>query len=68
MSNDRLGSDFYMWIISRRVDLNEGFKGSRGQGFERNAESKASPLENKHLIPGPLGPFLPTDWEKNHKY
>jgi len=24
----------YLWIISKKVDLNEGFKGSRGQGFE----------------------------------
>jgi len=23
-------------------------------------------LENKHVNPGPLGPFLTTDWEKNH--
>ncbi|MBL7205610.1 MAG: four helix bundle protein [Desulfobacteraceae bacterium] len=22
--------------------------------------------ENKHLNPGPLGPFLPTNWEKSH--
>ena len=34
---------------------------------ERMLETLIKSLENKHLNPGPLGPFLPTNWEKNQK-
>jgi hypothetical protein len=33
---------------------------------ERMLKAMIKSLENKHLNPGPLGPFLPTNWEKNH--
>jgi len=32
---------------------------------ERMLKAMIKSLENKHLNPGPLGPFLPTNWEKN---
>ena len=31
---------------------------------ERMLKAKINSLENKHLNPGLLEPFLPTDWEK----
>jgi hypothetical protein len=31
---------------------------------EGYGEKTTLELENKHLNPGPLGPFLPTSWEK----
>ena len=34
---------------------------------ERMLKAMIKSLENKHLNPGPLGPFLPTNWEKNPK-
>jgi four helix bundle protein len=35
---------------------------------ERMLKALIKSLENKHLDPGTLGPFLPTNWEKNHIY
>ena len=32
---------------------------------ERMLKAMIKPLENKHLNPGSLGPFRPTNWEKN---
>jgi len=36
------------------------------QQIERMLKGLIKSLENKHLNPGPLEPFLPTHWEKNH--
>jgi hypothetical protein len=35
---------------------------------DRMLKAMIKSLENKHLSPGPLGPFLPTNWEKNLNY
>ena len=34
---------------------------------DRMLKAMIKSMENKHLNPGPLGPFLPTSWEKNFK-
>ena len=49
---------FYFWIISKRVDLKEMFKGSRGQG------PPWTPCRRSRVFV--RGPFLPTNSEKNH--
>jgi len=35
---------------------------------ERMLKAMIKSLKNKHLNPGPLGPFLATNWEKNLTY
>ena len=35
---------------------------------ERMLKAMIKSLENKHLNPGLLEPFLPTNWEKIHLY
>ena len=35
---------------------------------ERMLKAMIKSLENKHLNPGLLEPFLPTNWEKTHKF
>jgi len=39
---------------------------SGDRDVERMLKAMIKALENKHLNPGPLGPFLTTNWEKNH--
>ena len=34
---------------------------------DRILKAMIKALENKHLNPGPLGPFLTINWEKNQK-
>jgi len=57
-----------IWIISKKVDIDEGFKGSSKidiAEIDRMLKALIKLLENKPLDPGILGPFLPTHSEKN---
>jgi len=51
--------EWFSSIGSKMVDLNEGCDDSGVEDWKK-------PLE--HLNPGPLEPFLPTNWEANHYF
>jgi len=47
----------YDWFQEIREEIGD---------VERMLKAMIKSQENKHLNPGPLGPFFPTYWEKNH--